>query len=183
MSQNVSALINPVPPAGSEEKVEALCQPIKQMLGIVPSVIKLFGISPFLLEERVNNIGYFMQHPTLSSPLLAMIRLLISKANKCTYCITLNEGMLIEAGFDIEVLRAAQEDPTQAPLDEKNKSLLLLVLKAVNKSHEVNEADMQAVRDLGWTDSDIFDAVNHGATMVAINLVLDTFKVNQEGVL
>lgn len=91
--------------------------------------------------------------------------------------------MLIEAGFDIEALRTAQEDPTQAPLNEKDKSLLLLVLKAVNQSQEFNEADMQAARNLGWTDSDIFEAVNHGATAVAIDIVLDTFKVNQEGVL
>jgi hypothetical protein len=59
--------------------------------------------------------------------------------------------------------------------------LLLLVLKAVNKSHEVNKADIQAAHDLGWTDSDIFDAVNHGATALAVDIILDTFKVTQEG--
>ncbi len=183
MTQTVKPLINPVPPAGSEEKVEALYQPIKQMLGMVPSAIKLFGISPFLLEEHVNNIGYFMQHPTLSPPLLAMIRLLVAKEKHCAYCITLNEGMLIEAGFELEALRAAQKTPSLAPLNEKEKALLLLVLKATNTSHEINEADMQVVRELGWTDFDIFDAVNHGAIAMAIDIVLDTFKVTQEGVL
>jgi hypothetical protein len=46
MSKIITPLINPVPPIGSEEKVEALYKPIKEMLGIVPSVIKLFAISP-----------------------------------------------------------------------------------------------------------------------------------------
>jgi hypothetical protein len=91
--------------------------------------------------------------------------------------------LLIEAGFDVEALRTAQEDPRQAPLNEKDKTLLLLVLKAVNTSHQINEADMQAARDLGWTYFDIFEAVNLGATALAIDIVLDTFKVNQEGVL
>jgi len=58
-------------------------------------------------------------------------RLLVAKEKHCAYCITLNEGLLIEAGFEREALRAAQETPSLAPLIEKEKALLLLVLKAI----------------------------------------------------
>ena len=41
-----------------------------------------------------------------------------------------------------------------------------MVLKACGKPEEVQEADIQKLRDLGWQDADILDAISHGLMMV-----------------
>ena len=121
-----------------------------------------------------------MGHPTLSTPLLAMIRMLVSRACKSPYCQNLNTGLLGKAGFTSEQINAMQDDPSQAPLDEKQKALLLFVLKACDNPHSVTAEDLERLRALGWEDRDIFEAVAHGARMVGTNIIFDTFKVDMD---
>ena len=73
---------------------------------------------------------------------------------------------------------AMQADPNEAPLDPKNKALLLFVLKACDDPHSVTADDMDRLRNLGWADQDIFEAVAHGARMVGTNIIFDTFKID-----
>jgi hypothetical protein len=39
---------------------------------------------------------------------------------------------------------------------------------------------MQAARAAGWSDGDILDAVNHGARMVAGDIIINGFKVERD---
>jgi alkylhydroperoxidase family enzyme len=73
-----------------------------------------------------------------------------------------------------------QADPAQAPLDEKQKTLLLFVLKSCEDAHSVTAEDVGRLRSLGWSDGDIVDAVAHGARMVGTNIIFNTFKIDQE---
>lgn len=58
--------------------------------------------------------------------------------------------------------------------------LLGLVLKATRDSNSVSPVDLQAARAAGWSDGDILDAVNHGARMVAGDIVINGFKVERD---
>jgi alkylhydroperoxidase family enzyme len=83
------------------------------------------------------------------------------------YCISLNGKILKMMGITSDdQLAAVMADPQQAPMEEKEKALLALVIKACAKPETVQEADVQALRDLGWQDSDILDAISHGLMMV-----------------
>jgi alkylhydroperoxidase family enzyme len=73
-----------------------------------------------------------------------------------------------------------QDDPSQAPLDEKQKALLLFVLKACDNPHSAPGDDLERLRVLGWEDRDILEAVVHGARMVGTNIIFDTFKVDMD---
>jgi len=64
-----------------------------------------------------------------------------------------------------------------APLEEKDKAMLLFVLKAVQTSDAVEQGDVDALRGLGWDDRDIIDAANHGADMVSAGLMFRAFKM------
>jgi hypothetical protein len=43
--------------------------------------------------------------------------------------------------------------------------------------HKVNEDDMNELRELKWEDKDIIDALNHGARMLATDILFNTFKI------
>jgi len=80
---------------------------------------------------------------------MAMTRYLVSPEANCTFCIDMNEGFLANMGIDLEQVRAARNHPELAPVDNKEKALMLLALKSVEAPEEVSLSDIQSVRDLG----------------------------------
>ncbi len=175
-------LLHPVPPAGQEDRVEQIFGGIKEHLGFIPDGLRLYGISPPLLEAFVGNVGYFMGETKLPPELTTMIRYLVSAQAGCQFCIDMNESFLLQQGHKLEEVRAARRHPDKAPLDDKQKILLNLALKAVDDPEAIHAADLDAVRQQGWTDRDIFDAVVQAANNRAFNFVLRTFKVEAQGV-
>ena len=141
----------------------------------------MFSSNPVLLKQQWEYYGSIMQHPTLSMPLTTCIRMLVSQAGNCGYCIDMNAGMLINmAGWTPEQVAAIRADYKNSPLSDKEKTLLSLVLKSTTDSNNVNASDLQAARTAGWSDSEILDAVNHGARMVASDILINGFKVERD---
>jgi len=174
------ALVQPVIPAGAETQVNGIFAQMEAKMGKAPVALQLFSLSPELLAQTVGQFGYYMQHPRLSMPLLAMIRLLVAQQENCSYCVNMNEQILERAGFEQAVIAKMQEFPESAPLDEREKAMLLLVLKAVSIPHTVMAEDFEQLRSLDWTDRDILEAINHGAVALALDRVLDAFNVKDE---
>jgi alkylhydroperoxidase family enzyme len=174
------ALIQTTPPEKAEGKLAELYVETEQIFGMVPNNVRLLGVSPAILENQLDLVGYFREHPTLSVAFLAMVRMLVSKACKSPYCQNLNAGLLMKAGIKQEQIEAIQTDPTLAPLSEKEKALLLFVLKATDNPHAVVAEDLDSLRSLGWQEMHIFDAVAHAARMVGTNIIFDTFKIDRD---
>ena len=176
------ALIFPKAPAGEEERVNNVLGNIEKHLGFVPDGLRLYGISPPLLENFVGNISYFNMGGTQLPPALtAMIRYQISWDANCRYCIDLNEGFLTSLGIDLDDVRASRNNPDAAPLSEKEKSLLKLAIKSVETPDRVNQTDMTNIKNQGWQDREIFDAIVQAANNRAFNFVLKTFNIEGQG--
>ena len=178
---HVKPLLNPVPPAGQENRVEAVYQAIQKHLGFVPDGLRLYSFSPPLLETFVGNVSYFNSGERLSPALMAMIRYVVSSEAKCNFCIDMNEGFLTNMGFDLDVVRAARNNLDSAPFPANEKILLKLAVKSVNDPDSVSAHDVQEAKDNGWSERDIFDAVAQAASNRAFNYVLRTFKVDAQG--
>lgn len=174
-------LLQPVPPAADEARVDAIFKGIKERFGFVPDGLRLYSLSPELLENFLAGVGYFTAHSRISQKLLAMIRYLGSARVDCTFCIDFNEAYLGQLGADLDQVRAARNDIAQAPIAEEERPLLRLALKGMEDPDAVDEADLAAVRANGWSDRDIFDVVALAATNRAFTTILKTFKVEHQG--
>ncbi len=174
------ALIQTTPPDKAEGKLAELYAEVEQTFGMIPNSVRLLGVSPALLDNQLQMISHYMGHPTLSTPLQAMIRMLVSKACKSPFCQNLNAGLLLNSGFTKEQVQDMQADPNRAPLDEKQKALLLFVLKACDNPHSVAAADVEHLKGMGWSEPDILDATAQGARMVGTNILFDTFKIDPQ---
>lgn len=103
---------------------------IAQLFGRVPSALQFSSASPSLLANQWDSVRYYRGHPTLSAPLLATIRMLVSQNNDCTYCVGFNESLLINrGGHRPEQVAATKADPGAAPLPSRDRAMLLFVLK------------------------------------------------------
>jgi alkylhydroperoxidase family enzyme len=168
-------------PADEQNRVDAIIAPYAEMLGRAPGGLQMLGISPPVLEHYAGTIQYYMAHPRLSQPLLTLIRYLVSWRGECTYCIDLNESFLMNAGLDLDTIRACRADATQAPLDEREKDLLLVSLDAVDYPQRVTRDRIAALRAHGWSDRDIFDAVWHATLNRAFGHTAEAFGLPPDG--
>jgi len=174
-------LMQPTPPVGQEEAVEKMLVAANEVMGFVPDPLLLMGVSPDILSEFTEFLSYYEMHPRLNSNLLAMMRYLVASRNDCKYCVTTSEGIMVENGMDLDDLRSAQEDPSTAPLPQKEKVLLILVLKMVLNSDEVEAADLEIAHANGWEDKDIYEAANYTVRNYAVDLLLKALKVDGQG--
>lgn len=174
------ALLKVTPPEEAQGDLKELYSFTEQMFGAVPNNVRMLGVSPPILKNQLDMIEHYMEHSALSMPFLAMIRMVVSKECRSSYCENLNTGMLMQAGMTAEQLEACKADPENAPVSDKEKDLLKFVLKATQDPHSVVAGDVERLKSLGWSEVDIFDAVAHGARSVATNILFDTFKIDPD---
>jgi len=174
-------LIVPQAPAGEEGRVEAVFNAVKQHMGFIPDALRLYSLSPALLESFVGDISYFNSGERLPPSLMAMIRYLVSWDSKCHFCIDMNEGFLTSMGLNLDAIRAARSNHDAAPVPAKEKPLLMIALKSVNAPEKVNATDIESAKAHGWSDRDIFEVVAQATSNRALSYVLRTFNVESQG--
>ena len=82
-------------------------------------------------------------------------------------------------GLTDEDIEKMEKDPLQAPLDDKDRAMVAFVMKAIKTPDAVERQDVEQLHDLGWTDSDIMDAMAHSTNMIASSILMKTFKMDQ----
>lgn len=171
-------LIQTIAPEDATGELAKLYKVIEAMRGTVGNNAQLFSVSPELLRQQMDFIKYYMKHPTLSMPLLAAIRIMVSSGEECQFCIDYNTGMLINmAGWTFDQVAQMRKDPASANLPEREIAMLLLAIKAIRNAHGITTNDLDILREMGWSDSDIFDAVHHATRMLSTDIIFNTFKI------
>jgi alkylhydroperoxidase family enzyme len=174
-------IIQTVEPEEATGLLAKLYKKITLMRGHIGNNAKLFSSCPELLRQQMDFIQHYTQHPTLSLPLLAAIRVMVSAGESCDYCVDYNTAMLTNmAGWTPEQVAAMRGDTDASPLAAKERALLKTVVKAIRNAHGVTADDLDVLREAGWSDTDIFDAVHHGARMLATDILFNTFKIEKE---
>lgn len=172
------ALIKTVSLEEAEGNIREVYSKLMETAGMVPKPLELSSASPALFEHFARGLKYFMTHTTLGLPLLAHIRLLVAIESEYPYCIDLNSMLLqMLGGLSEEQLAEVRQDPARTTLPEKEKALLLFVLKSVKTPEAVDKSDIDGLHELGWTDTDIFDATYHGANMITAGILFNAFKM------
>lgn len=161
-------------------KVAEIYERMTAAMGFVPNAFKLYSPSEHLLETVSGNLGHYMRHKSLGGKLLAFIRLLVSDQEKCAYCVGVNTHILLQYGVLPDALTGIKADPATAPLEEKEKALLLFVLKMVKDSNSIVAEDLEKLRSLGWSDTEILEGAYHGANQVAGDMILNAFKISPD---
>ncbi len=171
--------IPPVEEATGE--VKEIFDEIVNVRGSVPNGLKLWSVSPRALKAQWAGIKSILSRPKEEQKLYTIIRYLASDENGCTYCIGLNGSMLINYyGMTQDELIAIQKAPSNAPLDKKNKALLIFAMKAIKDADSVSANDIELLKKLGISEKEMFDIVLAASHMFVVNTLFKTFKVEQD---
>ena len=150
-----NVLIDPVIPEKEQRLADKIFSGVEERLGYVPAGLRLYGISPHLLQSFSSAVGYFMGHERLSQKLLSFIRYLVSSEANCRFCIDFNQGILLSLGVTEQELQEARSNPRAAPLEERERELLHIALTAVDNPEAIDETRVSAAREIGCSDREI----------------------------
>lgn len=173
------ALIQTIEAEKAEGQAKEIYNFMMENAGVIPAPLQLASASPWLLDNYWQSIQHFSQHPNLGFGLLSSIRYLVSRQYDYKFCTGFNRKMLKVQGLSDEDIEKMENDPLQAPLDDKDRAMVAFVIKAIKTADDIEKQDVDQLHDLGWMDSDIMDAMAHATNMIASSILMKTFKMDQ----
>jgi hypothetical protein len=173
------ALINTVSPDNAEGSIKEAYDMFMKNIGMIPRPMEMMSVSPALFDIQLQRIRYFSAHPTLSFPLLAHIRYLVAHNLSYGFCMDFNRLMLKKQGVGDADIRKMEADPSQSLLEENESAMLAFVVNAVKNPGSVTAADIQKLKDLGWQDRDMVDALSQGVSMIDHAIMMQVFQIDQ----
>ena len=75
----------------------------------------------------------------------------------------------------------ARSDLDAAPVSEAERALLRVVETITRHAYRTTDADIQSLRDQGWTDPQIAEMVYITALFAFFNRVADAFGIDSQG--
>ncbi|MGC2163144.1 MAG: peroxidase-related enzyme [Silvibacterium sp.] len=149
----------------------------------VPGILKCFATTPEYARHMVDvSASLLFSDGSLTRAQKELIATYISHLNACPYCLDSHGFFLLVHGGDEEtVRRVAMGD--LAGLGDAQKQLLLYLARVNGESFRTTQSDVEKLREFGWSDEQIAEAV-HVATMMGLcNRVANAFGLSSQGLL
>ena len=172
------AIIKTKTPETAQGEVKEILETVQGMMNTIPGPMELASASPWMIKNVWGSVQYFSQHPNLGFGLLSAIRYLVARESEFAFCTEFNKNFLQLQGMTAADIEEMATDPSKAPLEDKDRALLAFVTRAIKDPDAVGQEDMDRLHDMGWADSDILEAMAHGANMVASGILMKTFKMD-----
>jgi len=155
----------------------------QKAFGFVPNLQRVFAESPALLEGYMTLWSIF-EKSSFSPAEQQIVYLTSNYENECQYCMAGHSGLAAMAGVPEDVITALRDGTPIA--DEKLEALRTFTSKVVTKRGWVNDSDVQAFLDAGYTQQAVLDVILGVAVKVMSNytnhvadtLVDDVMKAN-----
>jgi uncharacterized peroxidase-related enzyme len=145
----------------------------------VPGIIKCFGARPDFLRQVVefsNKIHFSEGH--LMRRHKEMIASYVSFLNRCPYWLDSHAYFLRVQGATDQCVAAILEGKlAEAGLTPAERALMVYVERITNDAARSTHADVQKLRDAGWKEDQIAEAVYITALFAFFNRVADAFGV------
>lgn len=155
--------LNPDTAAG---KTKDLFNAVQNKLGMVPNMVRTMANSHAVLNGYLSFSGA-LEASKIGGPLGEQIALAVAEANQCEYCLSAHTllGSKVAGIDDNTIIGSRTADTSNA----KTNAALLFAQTIVQKRGLVNDADIAAVRNAGYTEGEITEIIAHTALNVFTN--------------
>ena len=149
-------MVDPLP--AQTQKYFDICQ---DKLGMIPNVLQAhaFDIDKLNAFTGLYN-DLMLADSNLSKLEREMIAVVTSSINKCFYCLTAHGAAVRQLSGDPKLGEMLVMSWRVADLDDRQRAMLWFAEHVTKESHSIEESDRQALRDVGFTDRDIWDIAN-----------------------
>lgn len=149
----------------------------------VPGILKCFGTNPAFARQMVDiSSSLLFCDGALTRRQKELIATHVSQLNACPYCFDSHGFFLVVHGASRQTVCDLAAG-NLAQLSEAERELLLYLGKVERESFKTTPEDVQHLRDLGWQEEQIAEAV-HVATMMGFcNRVANAFGLPSHNLL
>jgi len=149
-------MVDPLP-----EKTQKYFDICMEKLGLVPNVLKANAFD----IDKLNAFTTFYNDVMLAESGLSklereMIAVVVSSINGCYYCLASHGAAVRQLSGDPKLGEMLVMNYRVAPLDARQRAMLDFATKVTKASATIEEPDRQTLRDVGFSDRDIFDIAN-----------------------
>ncbi|WP_341233153.1 peroxidase-related enzyme [uncultured Sulfitobacter sp.] len=160
-------MVDPLPEA--TQKYFDVCQ---EKLGMIPNVLQTYAFD----IDKLNSFTAMYNDLMLGASNLSklereMIAVVVSSVNKCYYCLTAHGAAVRQLSGNPILGEQMVMNWRVAELDARQTAMLEFSENLTVASAKTTEADRQALRDVGFTDRDIFDIASVAAFFNMTNRV------------
>ena len=154
---------------------QPLLTAVKQQLGSVPNLFRLTATSPAALE------GYLALNSALAKGTLVpatreRIALAVAEINGCGYCLAAHTYLAKHVARLDDVEIEASRSATSA--DPKAAAAVAFAAAVARGRGAVDDAELTAVRDAGYSDAELLEIVGHVALNTLTNYINEVFKTD-----
>lgn len=129
---------------------------LRERRGRVANILKVHSLRPSALEHHLDlYMGLLFGPGRLTRSQRELIAVVVSRANGCEYCVQHHREALARYLRDVEVLDAVCLDYRQASLEPGSRVLADYADKLTRSPSTMQEADLQPLRDAGFSDEDV----------------------------
>jgi uncharacterized peroxidase-related enzyme len=151
----------------------------------VPGILQCFATHPPLLEHMMGLAETMLfSAGALGRANKEMLATFVSSQNHCDYCADSHGFFLRMNGGSSELLAAATTCDLQSEsLTSAQRALLQFVQKITDDSSAISPQDVEHLRESGWTDLQIAEAIHLAALFACFNRVVNAFGLPSQGLL
>lgn len=147
--------LNVVTPEQATGQTKELYDAIKRAVGGVPNIYQGVGNSAAALES-VLHIGAVLGKGQLSAAEIEAVKLVVSEAYGCTYCLAAHTMLGKKAGLTDEQTMSIRRGTSQQP---KLGALVKFVNTAIQPKGRISDDDLRTVKTAGYNDAQIIEAL------------------------
>jgi len=151
--------------ANAEQK--ELYSAITSEMGMVPNFLKVFANSPAALRAFLGLHGIAVEG-SLDQPTKERIALALAERNACQYCVSAHTALGKKAGLGGEEIEANRSGTSQ---DAKAAVAIKFARILAEHNGEVTSAEIQDVREAGYSESDIVEIITHVGMNLLANIL------------
>ena len=149
----------PVPSlAEMPEDIRARIEKVQEKSGFIPNVFLMLAYRPDEFRAFMAYHDTLMDKPGgLTKAEREMIVVAVSSYNQCQYCVVAHGAILRIRAKNPLIADQVAANFRKADVTPKQRAMLEFALRITREANVVEEADSAALRDLGFSDDDIWD--------------------------
>ena len=141
-----------------EDQVKNYLEIVQKKIGFIPNVLVAFAKFPKQFEGFTKLYNALMLGESgLTKLEREMIAVTVSSENHCFYCLVAHGSAVRELSNDPQLGERIAANFKSAELPKKQEELLNFTKKLTKDPSEICENDRKKLRDVGYTDRDIWD--------------------------
>jgi len=141
-----------------EEQVESYLKIVEDKIGFIPNVLAAFAKFPKQFEGFTKLYNSLMLGESgLTKLEREMIAVTVSSENHCFYCLVAHGSAVRELSNDPQLGERIAANFRSAELPRRQEELLSFAKKLTKDPSEIGEQERKKLRDVGYTDRDIWD--------------------------